>query len=817
MNIMKTNMLLLDNRIRKDEGENTVVVETPVQTAQEAKGGMKALMFQGMQNLMANPELAKEVGVMNDDTAEDNTAKSYGSNVAFQGKLGNAAFVVKNGAQKVGRKFAQMIPAGILMASTMMPAAMTLTGCDDKEYISVPASGYTNNVTVNVDLTAMTAMVTMMQNTLTQMLLQQKMQYEQWQAYMEQTTAWQNQMSQKVANMEALLADMGEQLFSIDNHVVNGFEESNALQQIIISQLEKFMTRDEAISYFNQLCAEIRNVVNAENVTNADIQKAIADAVSKLMSQLQLINENLDTIISNQDRAYEQQQEVTSILKDIKGDTQAMKAAAKLANMQLFEINNSIISGNKQVVASISKLDGDMKAGIEYIAKTVGWSTSQVIAFMNNLGINIQNSNAWNASMIIAAINHNTEVVEQGNKTLEELKAKFDAGMITAEEYANAMLDVLNDINSKVGTLVKDFNSYATQMKKAANIAINELKKGNATSARTNALLVDVLKNQQKAYAMLNIMNQNIKDIDINPSASIEQLAGILKCSTQQILDMLAWLGFSNAQISTMNTGAIINAIMGASNSTIKVLGDKLNVIIDKLANNNEALTQDEINEIISLLTSINQGVENNGEKLDELIAAVKELTAKVDGYAQKALAAYNSQNKYLADIKASIGDLGRKVNTLINYAKNAEEQRNITNEEIRNIKAQINQIIAKAGNSITPEQLDAMLGNYTKQLIDELKIDIKPIDFSNIEEYLKAINGKLDEANEKLDFQAQGNKILLDILNAIKAMDKTNPDYNAKLDQIIELMKNFKFECNCQCDCDDNQTIHEGIIEIIS
>lgn len=781
MNIMKTNMLLLDNRIRKDDEDKATTVAAPVPSTVQPQAGMKALMFQGMQNLMANPGLAKEVGVMNDDVAENNTAKSYGSNVAFQGKIS-------------GGKFKTMA-----LASLMALSAAGLTSCDDKEYISVPASEYVNNVTVNVDLSAMTAMVTMMQNTLTQMLLQQKLSYEQFQQYMNQMSEWQNQVNNKFANFEAILTDMGNNIIDIKN----GVQENNSLQQMIIKLLQQNgLSQAQANLYLQQLIAEV-----------ADGKKSVAQAMQEIMKKLDLVNANLNTIIANQDRDYEQQKEVISILKDIKGDTQAMKAAARLANMQLFTINKSIINGNKQVVASINKLDGDMKAGIAYIAQTVGWSTSQVIEYMNKLGIDIQNSNAWNASMIIAAINYNTEVTEQGNKTLEQLKADFEAGRITAEQYANEMLNVLNDINSKVGTLVQDFDSYAAQMKAAARTAINELKVGNITAFHTNELLVGVLKNQQKSLAMLNVMNQNIKDINIDPNAGIEKLAAQLKCSTQQIIDMLGWLGFSEAQVSSMNAGAIINAIKGAKYD----LGDKLNAIINKIGQGNNTLTQEEIDEIIGLLQSIDKGVDDNGVKLDELIAAVKQLTAKVDAYAENALTAYNEQNKFLANIKANLGDLGNKLNTLIYYAENAEKQRDITNEEIKNIKAQINQIIAKVGSSITPEQLDAMLGKYTKQLIDELKLDIKPADFSNIEEYLKAIIAKLDTANDKLDYQAESNKLLLDILNAIKALDKTSPDYNAKLDQIIELLKNFKCECNCKRDCDDNHTVHEGVIDIIS
>ena len=95
MNIMKTSMLSIDNKIKKEEA-GIPAVQMPAVSKAQSNIGMKALMFQGMQNLMANPMLAKETGVMNDEPQADNkdAAKSYvapySSNIAFQGKFANA-------------------------------------------------------------------------------------------------------------------------------------------------------------------------------------------------------------------------------------------------------------------------------------------------------------------------------------------------------------------------------------------------------------------------------------------------------------------------------------------------------------------------------------------------------------------------------------------------------------------------------------------------------------------------------------------------------------------------------------------------------
>ena len=138
MNIMKTNMLLLDNKMAKDYEVNAAE-SASIPSKVSPKYGMNALMFQGMQNLMANPMLAKGVGVMNDDAevGKDESAKSYvapfSSNMAFQGKTKTAA-----------------------MASMAALAALGLVSCE-KTKVEVPNVNVEQNVKVEVDVTSITS------------------------------------------------------------------------------------------------------------------------------------------------------------------------------------------------------------------------------------------------------------------------------------------------------------------------------------------------------------------------------------------------------------------------------------------------------------------------------------------------------------------------------------------------------------------------------------------------------------------------------------------------------------------------------------
>ena len=923
MNITKTNMLLLDNnKIRKDDADNTTVA-APVPSTTEPKTGINALMFQGMQNLMANPALAKEVGVMNDDTAANSVAKSYvapfSSNVAFK-----------------GGKFANAFKT-LAVSSAVALAAATLTSCNDKEYISVPATEDITNVEVNVtvDTSAMTALIGMMQSTLTQMLLQQQLSYEQFQKYMEKMDAWQKQVDQRMANLELILTNMADNIFDIKNNVKQGFDENNAYQAMIVGMLEQFMTRDEAIALFNKLFAEV-----------AAGNKTVSQALAEIMKELKLVNQNLDTIIANQDRAYEQQKQVLTTLSMIEGNTAEARDIAKAQYQQLKTINNTIVDGNNKVVSSINHLDGDMKYGFAATAQAIGWQTYQLGDYINKGVMSIIANNNWNASMVKAAIDYNTQITKEGNDLAAEYYAKFEAGMITAEELANKLIEIAEDIDSKMDTLIANFNNYANNMQKAAAIAINELRYGNYTATQTKELVKDVIANQQKAYAMLEIMNQNIEKMDDD----------VVK-GNQQVVAMLKWLGYTEAQISAMSTAAIRDAIRNAGNKIIATLGDQLDTIIENMSNdpntsnafylqqvvalleqvaadvseikgsvadlnakldallakvenirkyakanyyenkyqsgvvtyiageltkvgndiadiktteeailekleNGDSLTAEEMEIIIARLGngihqdlsgvkallqadvaqngilinlvakvsnqlkglgSISQqilneianlgddleGLQGISDKLDELIAAVNNLSAKFDQYAKSALNAHAQEIELLKNVQANSDKIVDQNQTLINQVKKANIQLTQIDNDINSLKNLIKNLEGKLGRSITPEELDEILSKHdaaNQEFYANLisKTTLNPKDYTTALEYLTKLG----------EILVTGQKLTNDQLAELIELVKKYPQYK---DQIIEAINKIKVEVTCQCDCDDNTGVHEGVIQIIS
>ena len=134
-------------------------------------------------------------------------------------------------------------------------------------------------------------------------------------------------------------------------------------------------------------------------------------------------------------------------------------------------------------------------------------------------------------------------------------------------------------------------------------------------------------------------------------------------------------------------------------------------------------------------------------------------------------------------------------------------------NKSINDLKVEIEKIRVAVegdgdggnGSSITLDQLEELWkqhdeANYNryKELLENLNITVD-VDTTTIEDLLKEINNKMDGIND--------NSAILDqILDLLQGIDWTKPDYSDKLDRIIEILENFK----CNCDCGNS---NEGIL----
>ena len=239
-------------------------------------------------------------------------------------------------------------------------------------------------------------------------------------------------------------------------------------------------------------------------------------------------------------------------------------------------------------------------------------------------------------------------------------------------------------------------------------------------------------------------------------------------------------------------------------------MADKLDTTNEKLDALGFVVSNDVINAINNLGDEL-EGIDDINAKLDELLTVVKNYVKSFEKYAGDAMNAHGQEIALLNDIKNEFPNINEKLQTLINQGKKAEIQRNSIATNLETLNKTAERIEEKLGHVPTVEEFEKWNADNRKYYGDLIKAaGVDPSEFADIKALLKAINTNL------VDFQGESTKLLADILDRIKNMDPSSADYTEKLDKIIDLMKNFKFECNCQCDCDNNHNVHEGIIGVL-
>ena len=175
----------------------------------------------------------------------------------------------------------------------------------------------------------------------------------------------------------------------------------------------------------------------------------------------------------------------------------------------------------------------------------------------------------------------------------------------------------------------------------------------------------------------------------------------------------------------------------------------------------------------------------NNWKQFNSKFDSALGLLENIDTDLSKIMSNQTIANMYLETLNKSLGDL--KV-------------------EIQKIQVAIEGNGGSgSGSSITLDQLEELWkqhdeANYNryKELLQNLKVDVD-VDTTTIEGLLKSIDEKLNGLNDN-------SEILDEILKLLKGIDWTSPDYTSKLNEIIEILKNFK----CNCDCGSS---NEGIL----
>ena len=846
MNINSNELLLLNKKIRFGEtpAENGTVNSVPSPEADKPQTGMNTLMFQGLNNVVSNPELSTNLGIMKEiapQPAETKTTEGYvapyKSNIAFQGgKLKSLALAA-------------------MMALATFGGVATMTSCTDGTEIY-------EETNINIDLSAMQDMINQLTAILTQMLEQQQLTNQQ----MQQMTAYMMELLNEVKNGNINAEQFYQRMF--DYMIVN-----QANQEIIIDQLvQNGQTQEEANALLQQLIEEVRNGNMTAQEALEKIQSLLGDIKGLLEQAIQDFSNYFEQMLAKQDELIAtNKQGFEELIKrgDITNET--------LQNMQ--EQNDSlIVLSNKQIEAqqdiknAIINSKVDLDANFDAIVDALNANKNDLIDALMKLGYTQAQIQKMTAAQIIDAINKNTQATQQGNLMLSkitryvallpeiykngsitnsELQAiykLFSEAVASGGDYSEEMLakleevvnklesieGILNDMNAKLTDMINDFKAFRDQytddkaeqfklleqlvidnkiqtaqlglMQSAQKEMLESLKGLKANSDTLLVIAKDDTRHKELIEAIKNIQTGGAGDIDYDRLEEMFKEMGMtisdaINMSSAQLQAKIE--EFQNTYIATEQKQLEEMQTINAKLDDLKIFaGLSKDEIVDAIKDVTSAVNSGS-SDITNELKNLEAQIDKLQATVDAMYKAIGEQAAKVNQYLSQFNSKFDNALSLLSKIDTSLGTIQSNQTIANKYLQNLNSTVADLKVEIQKIQNAIEE--GGSGSSITLDQLEELWKqhdetNYNryKELLENLDINVN-VDTTTIEALLKEISSKMEAINNN-------SAILDEILNLLKGIDWSNPDYSSKLDRIIEILENFK----CNCDCGGN---NEGII----
>ncbi|MBD9222412.1 hypothetical protein EGQ24_00695 [bacterium] len=786
MKINANELLLLNKKVRFGEEAGKPaqpqIIEQPTTQETNPQAGMNALMFQGMNNVVSNPQLATNLSVMREEVAEEgqqtvkndtqDEASPLKTNVAFQGKASR----FKNVAMSA------------LMGLMTLGAASALQSCQPDVNVSQ---------SVDIDMTAITEMIAQMQALMQQMKEQQEITNSQLQTM----NAYLLQLMQEVKN-----GNINQEQFYQKMYAYMIQNESN--QEIIIQQLvNNGKSQDEANKLIQDLIAKVdAGIISAQQAMET-IQNLLGD-IKGLLGQ----------VLSSLTKAENDRAELIELAKQGNANTSTLIDKADV----FIESSNTANAKLDEIKSSIEKANMDSNANFDAVVKTLNMNKDQLIGVMMKLGYTQAKIQKMTAGQIIAAIKENTQVTKNNNATLNEILAEVKSGKLSAEEASKKIINLLENIQKSLDQVIVSIKDHYHN---DANVTVylqkiqELLEKNNDKTDSTNEILNNIYNlvetNGTKADDMgkqiLNYiaavgfeMNRNfgklieevqtgngkldyMTELMVALNKQVKQNGEDGKKLGNEILNYLGAVGFE------MNRN--FTAVLGAINNGTAKLGDieklvaQLNTLVKENNENNQKLGNQIINylgklgtdmnkDFTAILNAINKG--NAGtDKLQDLLEKVLE---KQD----------QNMNKIDTNCKAIIEAMG---NIKVDGGK----------IDLSSIEAMLKDLLAqskKNGNTLSSINGKLDVIQLTQQaILDKINAEAHKGDerYTETKALLKEILDKVGKQNGKYD-DGELLKVLNNLSNLIDtkldAILKAIKDHDVKV--TVDVTGKVKCECNC-------------------
>lgn len=463
-------------------------------------------------------------------------------------------------------------------------------------------------------------------------------------------------------------------------------------------------------------------------------------------------------------------------------------------------------------------------------------SAEEFYAKMYEFMINNEN----NQKTIMDILIDNGKTQEEANQFLQELINLVKTGQLTAAEAMQKIMEELGNINitldgilEKINSFYEEFiefrNDYYTNKEETLGMLAGIYEQGTINTQvllSMNGNIAQLTKNFQEFQGSFEKFKINIQN---NHEELIEKIANLEAGSVdyQKFEDMFKQLGLTITDVINMSKEELI-AKVDEFEQTYITTEESQTQLLQKINNdvnlivNFPGIDQSAVIEAINKLTeAVNNGnaniieeLQTVQEQLNQLKAQINEMMTKFDNQTALVNSYLESFNKQFGMALDMLTNLSGDINELVFQQSVANGYLNNLMKQIEELKVIINDIKESTengdsgdGSSITIEELENLLKNHSdavynryKELIENFGIQIGD-STATIEDLVNQINIKMDNLK---DYTKQLNEII----ELLKGINLSAPEYADKLDRIIELLENFKCNCNCGADSGDNEGI---------
>ena len=781
MNINSNELLLKKVKFGEEQSNKpTAIKETvtnPVETL-SPDAAMNALNFQGLNNVVSNPELATELKMMNEEVATQEEAQNTTSNEETdQSNVSFQARSLKMSPYKGKTSTLKSMAFAALMALGMLGGSAALQSCD-KETI-------TQSVTVDMD--AIVAVITQLQALLQEMKEQQQI--------------TNNQLIQMNKYMEQLMEEVKNGNLNADQFYQKMFEymvENSMNQQIIIDQLaQNGMTQEEANKLIRELIEQVKSGQTSAEAAWNKIQDLLGD-IKGLLGQ----------VLTSLQKAEQDRAELKTIAEDIRTSSYVSNAQQD----KLIKQNNILIESNKEAIeklqtisAQIEKANLDSNANFDKVISTLNMSKDQLINVMIKIGYTQAQIEKMTAAQILAAIKENTSVTQNTNSKLEQIISELQSGKIDAKAAADKIIDLLGDIKSILTQVLSSLQKAEQDRAELKTIA-NDIRKSSYVSNAQQAKLIEqnntLIESNKEVITNLNTISEQIEKANLDSNANFDKVINTLNMSRDQLIGVMVKIGYTQAQIERMTAAQILAAIKENTNVT-KNTNNKLEQILSELQSG-KIDAKAAADKIIKLLGEINKNILALTDSFNNFVKDYKSDKNKAmkmlgeilkNGKVQTSI--LSSISKTQKDMASNIAGIKSNTDALLEIAQDDTKY----NELIKTLK----EIQTSGSTSIDYQKFEQMFKLLNMNLTDainmsrsELIAAIKDFEHTYIEteqkqtEELQTIQSKIDDL--QIFISNNNNK---DIINAINKLTQTinngNTDVTAELKNIEAQLKKLQ------------------------